>query len=365
MTNRHFVEAMPVRLYESESSADTVAMRFGLDPAQVLDFSLNINPFGPPGTAIAAARTALEHCNRYPDLRLPRLRAALAHRHAVAEDALFFGAGLDDVIKLLLHALTPEGAGVLIHLPTFPRYELEARLRGARMVLVHGDSPWTVDLDAIASALAGARIELAFLCSPNNPTGEVIAPTRVAALAAAHPETTFIVDEALIDPEHDGVLAHVRAAPNVIVLRTFSKYFGLAGLRVGYAIGPPRLLQIAERGRPPFNVTHAAESAALAVLDDRPFAAHCRSTFRTETANFRSGLELLHDYRVRGGHANMLLIELLRGQTTVLVETLAAHGLLVADAACFGGLGTHAAIRVSLRGRAANMRLLAALERAH
>ena len=195
----------------------------------MIDFSLNINPFGPPRAAIEAARAALARCHEYPDLRLTRLRRALARRHAVAEEALLFGAGLDDVIKLLLHALTSEGGQVLIPLPTFPRYELEARLRGARVLLVENDPPWTTDPEALASALARSSVELAFLCSPNNPTGETLAPERVAALAAAFPDTLFVVDEALIHPPDDGVLPFVRDCGNVIVLRTFSKYFGLAG----------------------------------------------------------------------------------------------------------------------------------------
>lgn len=353
---------MPVRLYESEASPATIAARFGLDPAGIVDFSLNINPFGPPRSAVKAATAALARSNEYPDLRLASLRRVLASRHDVPENALLFGAGLDDVIKLLLHALTSEGGRVLIHLPTFPRYELEARLRGATVVTVENDPPWTIDLGRIASALAAAPVELAFLCTPNNPTGEVIPRERIAALAAAHPGTVFVVDEALINPQDAGVLPHVQGAPNVIVLRTFSKYLGLAGMRIGYAIGPAALLLQVDRGRPPFNVTSAAEAAALAALEDQRFVAQCRATFETESAFLRAGLAPLTGYRVRGQHANMLLLELVRHPTAEVIDALAAQGIVVADAACFGGLGAHAAIRVSLRERTANVRLLAALK---
>ena len=362
MTNPHYVAEMPVRLYESEASPEVIAARYRLDPARIVDFSLNINPFGPPTSAVAAATQALARCNEYPDLRLSALRRVLASRHDVAEDAILFGAGLDDVIKLLLHALTSEGGGVLVHLPTFPRYELEARLRGARVVLVENDPPWTIGLAGIEAALAREAIELAFLCTPNNPTGEKIAPPRVAALAAAFPQTVFVVDEALIDPQDAGALPYVRDAANVIVLRTFSKYYGLAGMRIGYAVGPAALLAAVERGRPPFNVTNAAQAAALAVLDDTRFVAGCKATFEAEAARFRAGLEGSATLQVRGGHANMLLLEVTGKPIAAIVDGLAAQGILVADAACFGGLGKHAAIRVSLRDRAANERLLAALK---
>jgi histidinol-phosphate aminotransferase len=311
---------------------------------------------------VSAAAAALARCNEYPDLRLASLRRLIASRHDVAEDTIFFGAGLDDVIKLLLHALTSDGGRVLIHLPTFPRYELEARLRGAKVVLVENDPPWTIDLARIETALARDPIELAFLCSPNNPTGETIARDRIAALAGRFADTIFVVDEALINPLDAGVLPYVRDARNVIVLRTFSKYYGLAGMRIGYAIGASSLLQTAERGRPPFNVTHAAEAAALAVLEDARFLAGCKATFDEESAHFRAQLESLPAYRLRGQHANMLLIELVGRPAATVIDALAAKGLVVADAACFGGLGDHAAIRVSLRERAANDRLLAALK---
>jgi len=362
MSNPHFAADMPVRLYESESSVQSVTERFGIEPATVIDFSLNINPFGPPRVAVEAARAALERCHEYPDLKLSRLRRALACRHAVAEDGLLFGAGLDDVIKLLLHALTSEDGQVLIPLPTFPRYELEARLRGARVLLLENDPPWTIDPDAIASALARAQVELACLCSPNNPTGETLAPERIAALAGSFPDTMFVVDEALIHPPDDGVLPFVRDCNNVLVLRTFSKYFGLAGMRVGYAIGAPAVLHIVEHGRPPFNVSHAAEAAAIAALEDASFIAGCRMRFREESANFCAGLERSPNYKVRGRNANMLLLEVLDRPACAVIDGLAAQGLLVADAACFGGLGDYAAIRVSLRDRAANDRLLVALE---
>ena len=333
MSNPHFTAAMPVRLYESEASPATIAARFGLDPAAIVDFSLNINPFGPPRAAVAAAAAALACCNEYPDLKLGALRHALARRHDVAEDGLLFGAGLDDVIKLLLHALASEGGRVLVHLPTFPRYELEARLRGAEIVAVENDPPWTIDPARIAAALAAQPVELAFLCSPNNPTGETIPATRIAALAADFPATVFVVDEALANPLDAGVLPAVRDAANVILLRTFSKYFGLAGLRVGYAIGPSALLGLVERGRPPFNVTHAAEAAAVAALADRRFLDTCRETFAAESALFCAGLERLANFRLRGRNANMLLLELVGHRTAEVVDALAAQGFLVASAA--------------------------------
>ena len=361
MISPHFKTELP-RLYEAEISPSIVSARFGLDPALIIDFSLNVNPFGPPSSAVAAARASLESCNLYPDARLSALRAVLARRHGVDFDQLLFGAGLDDIIKLLLHAWTAEGDDMLVHVPTFPRYELEARLRGCHVVAVQADPPWTIDIDAIGAQLASRRVAVAFLCTPNNPTGATIATSDIEALAARFRDTILIVDEALGNPLDDGAIALARREPNVVVLRTFSKALGLAGLRVGYAVGPIALLALAERGRPPFNVTAAAEAAAIAVLDDAAFVTRSYETFCAETRWFCDALARLPGFVLRGRHANMLLIEIPSGTAAQCVDALAAKGLLVADAACFGAHGARAAIRVSLRDRPANTRLLAALE---
>jgi histidinol-phosphate aminotransferase len=354
---------MPVRLYESESAIETIAARHGLEPSAVVDFSLNVNPFGPPLSAVHAARSALDRCNVYPDTRLAALRTALARRHGVDEDSLFFGAGLDDVIKLLVHAWTSEGDGVLVHAPTFPRYELEARLHGCDVVTVQDDPPWAIDAGAIRASLASRRIDVAFLCTPNNPTGAVIANADVLALAREFPQTIFIVDEALGNPLDDGAVPLSRSEANVVVLRTFSKAYGLAGLRIGYAVGCASLLADAELGRPPFNVAVPAEAAAVAALDDRAFVEQSYRTFADEASAFLEGLARLRRFRLRGRHANMLLIEAEPGPASGCVDALAAQGVVVADAACFGTRDGRSAIRVSLRDRAANARLLAALER--
>ncbi|HJU22363.1 MAG TPA: histidinol-phosphate transaminase [Casimicrobiaceae bacterium] len=362
MSNPHFRDGPRARLYEAELSPAIAAARFGLDPATIDDFSLNVNPCGPPASAVVAARAALDRCNAYPDTRLPALRKALARRHGVDDDRLLFGAGLDDVIKLVVHAWTVEAGRLLVHLPTFPRYELEARLRGCEVVAVRSNPPWTIDIAAIRSALAEQSAAVAFLCTPNNPTGATIATEDIAALARRFRDTIFVVDEALGDPRNAGATALARTEPNVVVLRTFSKAFGLAGLRIGYAIGPAALLALVERGRPPFNVAMPAEAAAVAVLDDDAFLAQSYETFRAEASRFAAALETMPRLALRGRHANMLLIEDLSGNAATCVDALAAQGVLVADAACFGGFEGRSAIRVSLGDPTANTRLLDAMK---
>lgn len=350
-----------MRLYEAETSVEIIASRYGLDPVRVIDFSLNINPFGPPPSAIEAARSALGRSNQYPDFRFGTLRRAVAARHDVEEEALFFGAGLDDVIKLLLQAWTCPDDAVLIHIPTFPRYELEARLRGCRVVAVESAEAERTDINEIRAALRAQPIALAFLCSPNNPTGEKLDVNAVGSLVADFTDTIFVVDEALIDPSEEGTVGLLRNARNAVVLRTFSKYFGLAGLRIGYAIGDPELIRIAEIGRPPFNLAGPSVDAAIAALTDKAFLAGCRATFAEERAYAVAALATLDGIRLCGANANMLLLELAGRGSATAAETLASRGIIVADATSFRGLEHRNVLRVSLRGRAENELLIEAM----
>lgn len=358
--NPHNAIMSSMRLYEAETSVAAIAARHSLDVEDVIDFSLNVNPFGPPAGAVEAARASLGRSHLYPDLHFEKLRSALAARHGVSPGSLLFGAGLDDVIKLIIHAWTSDGDTVLLHLPTFPRYELEARLRGCQVVCVEGEVPEKVDLAAMRAALREGTIAMAFVCSPNNPTGEKIPLEAIAELAHAAGQGLLVVDEALLDPAQAGAVPLLQAHANLVVLRTFSKYFGLAGTRVGYAIAAPELVRAAEVGRPPFNLALASMEAACAVLDDVEFLDECRATFAGECAWFATAIANLPGVGIRGSNANMVLLDVDREPGEV-AERLAAQGIVVADARSFRGMERYRALRVSLRGREDNKKLLAAL----
>jgi len=347
-----------IRLYEAETSPQLIAAKYGLPLSEIVDFSLNVNPFGPPAGAISAARGVLERCNQYPDLNYGSLRRRLAQRHGVPPEYFLFGAGLDDVIKLLVHGWTAPGDRVLIHIPTFPRYELEAAGRGAIPELVRFDPPWIIKTKVIRETLRRGPIRLAFLCTPNNPTGEVFDDAFIAAVAEEFPKTIFVVDEALIDPAKDGAIPLVTKNENLCVLRTFSKYFGLAGLRVGYAVAPPALIGKIEVLRPPFNVSLPAAAAGEAAIGDTAYLDRSRRIFSEEMEFFRKRMKA---HEIVGSRANMLLLRLNGIGSAELCEKLARGGLLVADGRSFRGLEDHDTVRISLRERAANERLIGAL----
>ncbi|SCZ42037.1 pyridoxal phosphate-dependent aminotransferase [Afifella marina] len=360
--NPQSAEMSSTRLYEAETSPDLIAERYGLAREAVIDFSLNVNPFGPPPAAVEAAQRACGAIHLYPDLNYSQLRRALAARHRVDEGMFFFGAGLDDVIKLILQAWTSAEDDVLVHLPTFPRYELEASLRGCRIVAVENAEPELIDAGRIENALVAHKPALAFICSPNNPTGARLTRSEIAQLAEAAPETILVVDEALINPAEVGAVGLVANHRNLVVLRTFSKYFGIAGMRVGYAIASPDLVAVAEVGRPPFNLALPSLDAAIAALSDREFLARCKATFAEEFAHFLTEIASDPRLKVRGHNANMILLDLGGRDPGEAAENLARRGLIVADATSFHGLENDHVLRISLRSRADNDKLIKALK---
>ena len=219
-----------------------------------------------------------------------------------------------------------EGDQVLVHLPTFPRYELEAQLRGAIVVLVQSDPVWRIDVIAIRARLTSGGIALAFLCTPNNPTATLIPTDDIAAITADFPDVLFVVDEALIDPGHLGMVPLIGTHRNLIVLRTFSKYFGLAGARVGYAIADPALVSMAELVRPPFNVSLASAAAAAAALDDDEFLKMTREKFDAEVRFVQAFLDAHDAVRLRGHHGNMLFVELTELRAEAFLTAMARQG---------------------------------------
>lgn len=359
--NAHIRNVSSFRLYETETSVQKLASKHGLQLADMIDFSLNVNPLGVPPSAIAAAAQAMEHVNLYPDLEFQLLRQKLAKKHEISSDQLFFGSGLDDVIKLLIHALVSDHETVLVHLPTFPRYALEARLRGCEVIGVKNPNGFEIDLEGMRKVLEEKTVAMAFICTPNNPTGEQVCNKRIAELASSFPSTIFIVDEALINPKKEGAIGLAGQYENVIVLRTFSKFYGLAGVRAGYAICPISLAQMANIGRPPFNLSSSAIHAAAAALDDADFIDKCSITFAEEVDYLRKQLSTCSKVKICGHHGNMVLLSLNEISASSAAEKLAASGIVVADATSFDGLEDTATIRVSLRRRIDNECLVEAL----
>jgi histidinol-phosphate aminotransferase len=330
---------------------------------KAIKLASNENPLGPSPLAIEAGQKALAHSNRYPDGSGFYLRQALAKKHEIPVEQIILGAGTTELIDLTARLLLrPSDAGVS-SFGSFPLYYIAVHASGARLVEVPLRD-YTFDLDAIARSLS-PETKLVFLANPNNPTGTMFTAGKFDEFLSRIPPHVFVVlDEAYCDyierPDYSRSLELVRRDANIMVLRTFSKVYGLAGLRIGYGLGPAKLLDEMNKIRGPFNTSGVAQAAALAALDDRK---HIR---RSIDSNNQGLEQLTARMKAIGVHcvpsvANFILAEF-GYDTEQLCEELTKLGVIVRP---MRWMGFPQALRVSVGTRAENDKFLSALADLH
>jgi histidinol-phosphate aminotransferase len=349
--------------YAKETSALTVGERYGLPADEVIDLSLNINVFGPPESACSAIRDRLGGLYQYPDIELRELKRRLALRHNVDPAQVFLGDGLDEVLKLIAQTTIEPGDEAIIPIPTFPRYELEVSIMGGFPRLVPLTDTYQVPAEAVLAQVT-PRTKLIFLCSPNNPTGVPVEREVVRRLLELGPAGPLVVlDEAMIFPRDPGMTDLASSSPNLMVLRTFSKYHGLAGARVGYAVGDPNLLKYMEIVRPPFNVNLLGEAAVLGALDDTTFLERVWSAIGEQRRILLDQLSAMPGIRTWPVETGVLTFDVTgTGWTSPeLTEALASRGVVVVDCRSYRGLEKADLIRISIGLESHNRRFLAAL----
>ena len=257
-----------VTAYEPGKPIETVQRELGLE--RVVKLASNEGPFGPVPAAVEALRRAVGELNRYPDGGAYRLRGALAERFGLDPGEVAIGSGADGVIGQLATAVIDPGDEVVCGWPSFPSYVIDTKVHGGvpRLVPLRDG---VYDLEGILAAI-GPRTKLVYLCYPNNPTGTINSAAGLDRYFAAVPDhVVTVLDQAYYeyvdDPDYvDGVERYLKQGARVLVLRTFSKIYGLAGMRVGYGLGPSSLVRALAKVRRPFDVTLAGQEAALASL---------------------------------------------------------------------------------------------------
>lgn len=344
-------------VYEPGKPIEEVARELGLDPAGIVKLASNENPLGPSPLGVAAAVQALKHSELYPDGGCFVLRQKLAAKHGLAPDQLVVGNGSNELLELLGHVFLRPGDEVVMGAPAFIVYKLVALLFGAKPIEVPLVSH-KHDLDALARAIT-PRTKLVFLPSPNNPTGTANTAEEIAAFVRALPEqVVFVFDEAYAEyldnpPDLRSLIAEGR---KVIGLRTFSKIYGLASLRIGYGYASPELAGLLNRVRQPFNVNAIGQAAAVAALDDAEFVTRAR------TVNAAGLRQLEAGFSARGlewvpSVANFLLVRVGDGGR-VFIE-LQKRGVIVRPMKPYG---MPEWLRVTVGTEAQNTRLLGALD---
>jgi histidinol-phosphate aminotransferase len=327
----------------------------------------NENPYGPSPLAIAAMRNALAAASIYPDDDCGELRRKLATSHALPVEQVLVTAGSTALLSLLCQTLLASGLNAVTSERSFIVYSMAVRATGAQLI----ETPMrddSFDLGAILDAI-DANTRLIFLANPNNPTGTVLESATVEKFLTLVPDHVVVVlDEAYYEfamhfaslrkAAYSNSVAHVKRGASIVVLRTFSKAHGLAGLRVGYGIGPSELLGYCARMRNTFSVSSVAQAAALAAMDDHSHVARVVANNAVQAKLLIEGLSEL-GYRVTPTAANFVYCDV-REDASVIAQRLAEEGVSVRP---LGAWGARNCIRVSIGTPEQNLFFLQAVRR--
>lgn len=325
--------------------------------ARVIKLASNENPLGPSPKALAVLNDSAATLHRYPDGGAFKLREALADRWKVTSDHIILGNGSDEVLGLLARTFLSPGDEAVMADHTFVIYKMEVMAAHGKAVTVPL-TQWRHDLPAMADAIT-PRTKLLFVCNPNNPTGTMVSSEEVKRLMARVPEQVIVVfDEAYFEyvrsSEFPDTMAYVRQGRNAIVLRTFSKIYGLAGLRIGYGVTTPEITNLLNRVRPPFNANSMAQRAALAALSDDEHVAKSRTVNEAGMEQVSTGLRQL-GFEPVPSEANFLYFDVGKDGREVF-EALLREGVIVRHIE--GRM-----LRVTIGQEEENVAFLAALKR--
>lgn len=346
-------------VYQPGRPIEEVARELGLPADDIIKLASNENPLGPSRLALAAMRKALAQTNLYPDGNAFYFRQKLAAKLAMDPAHLVLGNGSNEILELLGHALLSPDAEVVVSQYCFAVYPIVTALFGARLTVVPARD-YGHDLEAMLAAITPAT-RIVFVANPNNPTGTSVAPEKLLAFIRAVPSHVVVaLDEAYIEflEQPLDLLPEIRngGRSNLILMRTFSKIYGLAGLRLGYGIAHPEFIAELEKVRQPFNVNSVAQAGALAALDDTGHAERTRRLnsrgLRLYARTFRKlGLEFVPS------SANFILVRVGEGQR--VFNELQKLGVIVRP---MGGYQLPEWVRISVGTPKQNQRCLAALK---
>ena len=315
--------------YRPGKPIEEVAREYGLDAGHIVKLASNENPLGIPASARAAIQSALDELGRYPDGNGFELKAAIARKYDVPTEWVTLGNGSNDGLELAARAVCAAGQSIVYSQYSFAVYALATQAIGAQAIVVpavdHGH-----DLEAMAAAVA-PDTRVVFVANPNNPTGTFVDGHRLASFLAKVPARVAVVlDEAYteyLDPaQRYDVIAWVRKYPNLIVSRTLSKAYGLAGLRVGFMVAQTPMTDLINRVRQPFNVNSLAQAAAVAALADDAFLARSYELNRDGLRQLEQGFTKLGLQFVPSS-GNFVLVRI--GRADVINERLLRAGVIV------------------------------------
>ena len=344
--------------YQPGKPIAELAREMGLNEADIVKLASNENPLGPSPAALAAIHACLPDLARYPDGSGFELKAALAKHYAVTPEQVVLGNGSNDVLEFAARALLTPGTSAVFSQHAFAVYPLVVQAMGARGIEVPAKN-FGNDPQALLEAIEDDT-RIMFIANPNNPTGTLLLPNALLRLIEQIPRTVLVVlDEAYYEYLAPDVAADsvswLQGFPNLLIARTFSKAYGLAGLRVGFALAHPEVAGLLNRVRQPFNVSSVAQAAALAALGDKP---HLKRSIALNTAGMQqicAGLQRL-GLTFIPSFGNFLSFRI--GSATAIYQRLLQRGVIVRPVANYG---MPEYLRVSIGLEAENDKFLSAL----
>lgn len=345
------------------------AYKSGLKREEILDFSSSVNPLGPSKKALEAAKLGFTEIPAYPDTNSTDLRQAIAsHFSGITKNNVVVGNGSTELMYLFAEVFLRKGEFALIPAPTFGEYESAVRKTGESAKFVKLDANFNVDKEAFIRDMVGAKI--VFLCNPNNPTSILIPNQTLTDIVekAMDQDTLVFLDEDFLEfVENEKTLSligEIQRYPNLFILRSFTKIFGLTGLRVGYGIASEEIIGVLSCAKIPWNVNCLAQVAAVAALKDDEHLRVTRELIKKEKALLPAELEKFGGFKVYPADANFFFIDIRNSLFTAkeLATKLLAQGILIRDCTSFRGLDGYF-IRVAVKTHSENERLIEALKR--
>ena len=353
-----FLKTLPT--YQPGRPIEEVARELGLPAASIIKVASNENPFGPSPLAIAAMQKAIPHVNLYPDGNAFYLKQKLAAKLGVDTANLVLGNGSNEIIEFVSHALLGPDTNIVVSQFCFAIYPIVAKMCGASVITVPAKN-YGHDLPAMLKAIT-PKTRIVFVANPNNPTGTLAQREEVIKLVNDIPdEVLLVMDEAYIEFLDEPVdlvpLIRLGARKNLLLMRTFSKIYGLAGLRIGYGIAAPELAAALEKVRQPFNANLLAQAAALAALDDDE---HVRKTRQNNFSGLEFFMKAFRELKLEyvPSFANFILVRVGEGQK--IFDAMQQQGVITRP---MGGYQLPKWIRISVGTPKENERCLDALKK--
>lgn len=330
-----------IRVYEAGKPIELVVREFGIEPKDIVKLASNENPYGCSPKVQEAVGKIVSKMALYPDDSMHKLKQGLAKRFDVDEHEIIIGAGSDQVIEFAVHAKADSQSKILINSITFAMYEIYAHHVGAEVIRTTSREH---DLDEFYALYLEHKPSIIFLCTPNNPTGESVdAEALKAFIAKIDSETLVIVDGAYMeytrykDPSKAVTPKElIEAFDNVLYLGTFSKAYGLGGMRVGYGIASRDIITALYKLRPPFNITTLSLEAASAALEDEAFVQHSIAKNFEEMKRYEQFAEA-NNIQIIESYTNFVTLCLNDGQnSSQLAKALLKKGMIVRDLSGYG-----------------------------